>query len=167
VFETPTEIKALDALLDASRARASAHLRSIVTPQKALDATRTIATLTGMRTVALATVTARCEPRISAADGHFLHGRWIFGTDRAAAKATNLAARPAASVSYTEGETVGVWTHGYVTTLNPADGSDDPAWPEVLAHLTAHYGGSPYEWGEIVYYRLEPTWMIGYASGGD
>jgi hypothetical protein len=164
VFETPAEIKALDTLLAASRRRASAHLQAIVTPEKTLDAAQTVAVLTGMRTVALATVSARCEPRISTADGHFLHGRWVFGTDRAAAKATNLAARPAASVSYTEGETVGVWTHGHVTTLNPTDGPDDLAWPEVLAHLTRHYGGSPYEWGEIVYYRLDPTWMIAYTN---
>lgn len=166
MFETHAEITALDTLLAASRKRASAHLQAIVTPETTLDAARTVATLTGMRTVALATVTARCEPRISAADGHFLHGRWVFGTDRAAAKAENLAARPAASVSYTEGETLGVWTHGHVTTLNPTDGPDDPAWPEVLAHLTRHYDGSPYEWGEIVYYRLEPTWMTAYAQDG-
>jgi hypothetical protein len=50
-----------------------------------------------------------------------------------------------ASVSYTEGETLGVWTHGHVTTLNPVGGPDDPAWPEVLTHLTRHYGGSPFE----------------------
>ena len=165
MFETHTEIQTLDALLADSRIRATSHLRTIVTPEKTLDATQTIAALTGMRTVALATVTARCEPRISAADGHFLHGRWIFGTDRGAAKATHLSARPAASVSYTEGETLGVWTHGHVTTLNPTSGRDDPAWPEVLAHLTHHYGGSPYEWGEIIYFRLEPTWMLAYSSG--
>jgi Pyridoxamine 5'-phosphate oxidase len=164
VFETDTEIQALDALLAASRTRATVHLRAIVTAEKTLDATRMVAALTGMRTVALATVTANGEPRISAADGHFLHGHWIFGTDRAAAKARHLAARPAASVSYTEGETVGVWAHGHVTTLNSLGGPDDPAWPDILAHLTRHYGGSPYAWGDIVYYRLEPTWMIAYAS---
>jgi hypothetical protein len=64
VFETHTEIETLDALLVASRNGATAHLRVIVTPEKALDATQTVAALTGMRTVALATVTARCEPRI-------------------------------------------------------------------------------------------------------
>ncbi len=165
MFETAAEISALNALLAASRTRASTHLQAIVTPDKTLDAERTVAALTGMRTVAIATVTARCEPRISAADGHFLHGRWIVGTDRSAAKARHLAARSAASVSYTEGESLGVWTHGHVTTLNPAGGPDDPSWPEVLAHLTDHYGGSPYEWGDIVYYRLEPSWMIAYRSG--
>jgi hypothetical protein len=87
------------------------------------------------------------------------------GTDRAAAKAANLAARPAASVAYIEGEAIGIWTHGHVKTLNPPSGPDDLTWPEVLAHLTRHYGGSPYEWGAIVYYRLEPTWMVAYTSG--
>jgi hypothetical protein len=53
-----------------------------------------------MCTLAISTVTARCEPRISAIDGHFLHGRWIFGTDRSAAKAQHLDARPAVSVAH-------------------------------------------------------------------
>jgi hypothetical protein len=72
---------------------------------------------------------------------------------------------PAASVAYIEGEAIGIWTHGHVKTLNPASGPDDLTWPEVLTQLTRRYGGSLYEWGAIVYYRLEPTWMVAYASG--
>jgi hypothetical protein len=40
----------------------------------------------------------------------------------------------------------------------------DPPWDETLAHWTAHYGGSPLDWGEdIRLYRLVPSWMVGYA----
>ena len=38
------------------------------------------------------TVTAAGEPRISAMDGHFLHGTWTLGTSRSSAKARHLAA---------------------------------------------------------------------------
>ena len=37
MLETPEEIAALDSLLTASRARASAHLQGIVTPEKGLS----------------------------------------------------------------------------------------------------------------------------------
>jgi hypothetical protein len=63
------------------------------------------------------------------------------------------------------GEEIGVFTHGAAHLLNPKDGPADPAWPEVVAHLTAHYGESPANWeDDIVYYRLDPHWMIVYAS---
>jgi hypothetical protein len=89
--------------------------------------------------------------------------------DRGAGRAAHRLAQPGERASprhrHAEGEALGVWTHGHVTTLHPAGGPVDPAWPDVLAQLTRHYGGSPYEWGEIVYDRLEPTWMIAYSSG--
>jgi hypothetical protein len=36
---------------------------------------------------------------------------------------------------------------------------------EIEAHLTKHYGSSPSSWGEdIVYCRLQPSWMVGYGD---
>lgn len=165
MYETDAEVDALQALLDASLSRSSAHLRSIVVPgERTLPARRLVEVLTGMCTLSIATVTASGEPRISGIDGHFLHGRWIFGTTRSAAKAGHLAARPAASVAHLRGEDLGVFTHGTVVTLNPVDGAAVPEWPRVLERLTNHYGQSPLEWGEVVYYRLEPHWMVAYAN---
>jgi Pyridoxamine 5'-phosphate oxidase len=162
--ETAAELAELQALLTRSRAGATEHLRAIVRDDRTLTAAELPPRLTGMRTLSIATVTASGEPRISAIDGHFLHGRWVFGTDRTAAKAIHLAARPAVSVSYLEGEQLGVFTHGHARPLNPADGPVDPDWPAVLAHMTAHYGSSPLTWGDVVYYRLEPSWMVVFSS---
>lgn len=159
MFETAEELAALQRLLEESLAGSTGHLRSIITPERTLDAERLCAAIPGMQTLSLATVTASGEPRISAVDGHFLHGRWVFGTARSAAKARHLAARPAASVSHLRGEELGVFTHGRVEVLNPEGGPDDPEWPAILRHLTDHYGQSPYTFGEIVYYRLVPSWM--------
>lgn len=165
MYETDSELDELQALLDTSLAQSTPHLRSIVVAgERTLTARQLVDVLTGMCTLAISTVTADSEPRISGIDGHFLHGRWIFGTARSAAKAAHLAARPAASVAHMRGEDLGVFTHGAVETLNPAGGPDDPEWPGVLEHLTGHYGESPLGWGDVVYYRLRPHWMVAYAD---
>ncbi|ROT29561.1 pyridoxamine 5'-phosphate oxidase family protein [Micromonospora sp. HM5-17] len=161
--ETPEELAELQALLDASLARSTAHLRAIVTG-RTVTAAQLTRILTGMCTLALSTVTAKGEPRISGVDGHFLHGRWHFGTTRTAAKARHLAARPAASVAHLRGENLGVFTHGTVEILNPPHGEPAADWPELLAYLKDFYGEDAFDWdNEVVYYRLHPHWMTVYA----
>jgi hypothetical protein len=166
MYETEAELDQLQELLDSSLAGSTAHLRSIVTPgERTLTARQLVVVCEGMCLLALSTVTARCEPRVSAEDGHLIHGSWVFSTDRSAAKARHLAARPAASVAHLRGEEVGVFAHGRVETLNPVGGPDDPEWPAVLEHMTKHYGVSPLTWGDVVYYRLRAHWMVAFASG--
>ena len=161
MYETEAELDALDDLLTASLTGATGHLRSIVTGEHTLDARQTARVLTGMRLLSLATVTASGEPRISAADGHFLHARWVFSTDGGAAKAGHLRARPQASVAHLDGEDLGVFAHGRVEFLDPSH----PDFAAIEAHLTAHYGSSPSSWGDdIVYLRLVPHWMVVYAG---
>jgi len=158
--ETEREITELQELLDAAYARSTEHLRNIITDPRRLDAGELVRVLTGMRTLNLATVTARGEPRISAVDGHFLHARWVFTTSGSAAKARQLKQRPAASISYVDGERIGVFSHGNVEFLTP----EHPDFAEIEEHLTNHYGSSPSSWGDdIVYCRLQPHWMVGYA----
>ncbi|WP_117215386.1 pyridoxamine 5'-phosphate oxidase family protein [Allorhizocola rhizosphaerae] len=163
--ESQSDIAQLQALMDASLARSTKHLQSIITPgERTLTAAQLVQVLVGMCTLSIATVTASGEPRISGIDGHFIKGHWFFGTARGAAKARHLAVRPAVSVAHLRGEELGVFTHGTVEQLNPADAEPDPQWPEVLAHMAEHYGASPLEWGDdVVYYRLRPSWMVAYA----
>jgi general stress protein 26 len=159
--ETPAELDALQQLLDRSRAGATDHLRDIIDDRRALSARDIALLLTGMKVVSLATVTARGEPRVSAVDGHFLHGTWTWSTSGYSAKARHLEARPAVSMAHIGGEEMAVFAHGYADRLDSAD----PLWDEILAHWTAHYGGSPLEWGDdIRVYRLAPSWMVGFAS---
>jgi hypothetical protein len=163
VQETIEELAELQALLDASMSASTTHHRSIVTGNT-LTAEQLTQVLTGMCTLALSTVTASGEPRISGADGHFLHGRWLFGTARSAAKARHLTARPAASVAHLRGEDLGVFTHGTVETLNPVDGEPAPDWPDLLAYFKDFYGADAFDWeNDIVYYRLHPRWMTVYC----
>lgn len=162
--ETREELEELQALLDASLSRSTSHLRSIINSDRTLTAEQLTGVITGMCTLALSTVTAKGEPRISGADGHFLHGKWHFGTARNAAKAGHLAARPAASVAHMRGEDLGVFTHGTVEILNPLGGEPAQDWPELLAYFTDFYGEDSFDWvNEVVYYRLHPHWMSVFA----
>ena len=123
--------------------------------------------VTGMCTLAVSSVTAAGEPRVSGADGHFLHGCWVFSTERSSAKAGHFAARPAISAAHLRGDDLGVFTHGQVEELNPTAGPADPQWPAILDHLTQHYGSSPLSWGDVVAYRIRPHWMVAYAADPD
>ncbi|MEU4570401.1 pyridoxamine 5'-phosphate oxidase family protein [Micromonospora sp. NPDC023956] len=166
MFETPEDLQELQALLDASLSRSTSHLRSIIKAESTLTAEQLTQVLTGMRTLALSTVTAKGEPRISGVDGHFLHGKWHFGTARNAAKARHLAARPAVSAAHMRGEDLGVFTHGKVEILNPQDGEPAADWPDLLAYFKDFYGDGDdfFDWeNDVVYYRLHPHWMTVYA----
>jgi hypothetical protein len=160
MYETSDELDRLQRLLDASHAGASDHLRGIIDDNRTLRASELVGLLTGMHTVAAATVTRTGEPRVSALDGHFLHGTWTISTSATSPKGRHLAARPAISVARIDDEDLGVFTHGHVEMLT----EDHPAFDETLAHWTAHYGSSPLSWGDTVMMRVIPTWMVGYAS---
>ncbi|MFG1812182.1 pyridoxamine 5'-phosphate oxidase family protein [Kribbella sp. NPDC049174] len=159
--ETAAEVAKLQQLLDAVYPRATEHLRSIIRGPNQLDADAMVRILTGMRVLNLATVTARGEPRISAVDGHFLHARWVFTTAGSAAKARHLSVRPAASAAYVDAERIGVFAHGQVEFLTP----EHADFAEIEEYMVKHYGDSPSSWGpDIVYCRLQPTWMVGYGD---
>lgn len=160
MLETQAEIESLQRLLDASYASSTGHLRGIIKGRRMLTARDLTVLLTGMKVLSVATVTAAGEPRISAMDGHFLHGSWTFSTDGGAAKARHMQARPAVSVAHIDNEELAVFSHGRAERLREDDGD----WQETLGHLTAHYGESPLGWGDdIRVYRYRASWMVGYA----
>jgi general stress protein 26 len=160
MFETTDELVALQRLLDASHASSTDHLRSIINDDRTLTGRDLVALLTGMKVISVATVTSRGEPRISAMDGHFLHGRWTLSTSGTAAKARHMRARPAVSIAHVDHEEFAVFSHGRVERMRAAD----PDWAETIGHWTAHYGSSPLDWGpDIHMFRYRPHWMVGYA----
>lgn len=163
MLETNDEVAALQRLLDASLASSTDHLRGIIHDDRVLSAEDIVALLTGMKVLAVATVTARGEPRISALDGHFLHGTWTFSTSSTAAKAHHMRSRPSVSAAHVDNEELAVFSHGQVELMRESD-SD---WAETISHWTRHYGSSPLEWADdsdgICMYRYRPHWMVGYA----
>ncbi|HZC27836.1 MAG TPA: pyridoxamine 5'-phosphate oxidase family protein [Actinopolymorphaceae bacterium] len=161
MYETEPELDELQSLLDTSLPRSSAHLRAIVKPgERTLTARQLVTVITGMCTLSVATVTARCEPRISGLDGHFMHGRWVFTTAGRAVKARHLRARPGVSAAHLRGDDLGVFVHGMAEFLP----QDHPDWPAIEEHLVAHYGSSPTNSDDdIAYLRVQPHWMVAYA----
>ncbi len=159
MYETQAEIDELQRLLDASFARASTHLTSIMTRERRMTAQRVVELLTGIAVLNVATVTARGEPRISALDGHFLHGRWYFTTGGNSPKARQLRARPAVSAAYTPADGVGVFCHGTARELDRGT----PEFDELHEHLVRTYGQSPDEMGpNIAYVAIDPGWLVGF-----
>lgn len=159
MFETPGEIATLQQLIDRSFARASAHLTSIMTEPRRLGAARLVAELPSPAVLNIAGVTAGGEPRISAVDGHFLHGHWYFTTAGDSPKARQLRARPAISASYTPRDGYGVFCHGTAVELVPG-----PERQMVVEHFVETYGQSPEDWGIGIYYaRIDAAWLVGFA----
>ena len=62
MWESDAEVTELQALLDASLARATGHLRSIVEPGRTLTAAQLVRVIPGMCTLAVSSVTASGEP---------------------------------------------------------------------------------------------------------
>jgi nitroimidazol reductase NimA-like FMN-containing flavoprotein (pyridoxamine 5'-phosphate oxidase superfamily) len=157
--ETADELRALQDLLDRSFARASGHLTSIMEPQRRLSAARLSAELPSPAVLNIATVTRRGEPRISAVDGHFLHGHWYFTTSADSPKARQLRARPAISASYTPRDGYGVFCHGRAVEL--AAGAERAM---IADHFVETYGMAPEDLAPAIYYaRIDADWLVGFA----
>jgi Pyridoxamine 5'-phosphate oxidase len=156
--ETPDELAELQRLIDESFAGASAHLRGIMEPHRRLTAEQLVADIPSPAVLNIATVTRTGEPRISAVDGHFLHGRWYFTTAGDSPKARQLAARPAVSASYTPRDGYGIFCHGDARLL------DGDARQQLIDHCTRVYGQSPEGFGDgIAYVRIDPKWLVAFA----
>ncbi len=156
--ETPEQIAGLQTLIDDSFARSSRHLIAIMTEERRLSAQRIVAELPSPAVLNIASVTAKGQPRISAVDGHFLHGHWYFTTDESAPKARQLLARPAVSAAYTPRDGYGVFCHGRAVSLPPG-----PERQMIIDLFVETYGQSPEVWGDIYFARIDADWFVGFA----
>ena len=159
MYETDHDLEALQRLIDASFARSSEHLRSIMTAPRRLSARDLVAALPAPAVLNVATVTASGEPRISAVDGHFLSGAWHFGTASGSPKAVQLRKRPATSAAYTPRDGFGVFCHGRAVALSGAD----------LERLDQHwrriYGAPLASLGSVSCFRIEADWLVAFEFG--
>ena len=135
VLETSEEIDRLQELLDRSAAGAGAHLRGIVGDERRLGAAQICERLQGMRLLVVATVTADGRPLAGPVDGYFLHGSFYFSSGRDSVRMRHLAARPAVSATYLEGEELAVTVHGRAELFDVSD----PARGELRQAMLDHY----------------------------
>ena len=175
MHETPEDLAELQGLLDRSFARAGAHLLSIFDPARRMDARRLSETLTGMRLLTLATVTARGQPRVGPVDGHFHRGRFYFGSSPDSFRFKHIRARPAVSAAHTVGEQLAVIVHGTAHIIDlPADEhaglrmqlmetyGEDPAF---TGYLEKHEMDWDDWFSGALYARIDAEKMFTFRSG--
>jgi Pyridoxamine 5'-phosphate oxidase len=160
--ETAADLERLQALLDRSIEGAGPFLRSsFQMPEHSLSAAQLTGHLQGSLTVALATTTARGEPRVAPISALFVHAAFCVPSIAQAARARHLAQRPAASLTYFEGNDLAVIAHGRAAIVDAAD----PSFDELDALQVAAGMESPRGWsGDAVFLRLEPERLFTYAS---
>lgn len=118
MHETADDIRALDALIERSFARAGPHLLDIATPERRLTGAQVGELLTGMRLLALATATAGGRPIIGAVDGIFYRGSFHFSSSPDSLRARHIAARPSVSATHLPGEHLAVTVHGRAVAVD-------------------------------------------------
>lgn len=165
MHESPEELAALQALIDASFAAAGTQTLDIITPERRLSAVEAAAYLTGVKHLAVATVTASGQPRVAPVDGLFLHGRFWFTTSSDAWRIRHLERRPGVSATHVVGDDIAITVHGtahvVVGGTSEADGVR-PYWQAV------YQGSAPEEWvaepSMARYVRIDAQRMLTYCS---
>ena len=159
--ETPADLERLQAVLDRSMERAGPFLRaSFEMPARSLSAAQLAARLHGSLTVALATVTARGEPRVAPIAAFLLRAVFYIPTVAEAARTRHLMRRPAVSLTYFEGIELAVIVHGRAAVVP----EPDPAFAALDAVQRAIGNQSVREWaGTGVYLCIEPATVATFA----
>jgi hypothetical protein len=160
--EQPDDLAALQELIDRSYAAAGPHLLAIHTPERRLSAEQVCERLTGMRLLALATVSAAGRPVVGPVDGIFLHGAFHFGSAPESARARHIAARPWVSATHLPGEELAITVHG---RAEPVDVSAGELRETLLSIYVPRYGES---WADMledgaIYWRIDAERMFTFA----
>jgi uncharacterized pyridoxamine 5'-phosphate oxidase family protein len=162
VHETDDDLRVLQDLLDRSHANAGPHLRSIFSDERGIPAEELPGLLPGVQVLALATVTARGEPRVAPVDGLFFRGHWHFGSAQSSARFRHIRARPAVSATHIRGEELAIVVHGRAREI-------DPRAPEHAAfrgYLNDTYPGwDDADWAAgAPYARIDPSAMFTFRA---
>jgi len=161
MLETAAETAELQELLDRTYERASPQYRLIVTPARRLSAAQVVRLLRGKRFIAFATTTGDGAPRAMPLDALFLHGRFHWTTDAAAARIANLQRDPRCSATWFEGDELMVTVHGRAQLIEVGH----PDYEELESTWERESGSRPSSWGPHVYHgRVEPTHMYAFAQ---
>ena len=162
MYETEDDLRELQALLDASHAAAGPHLRAIFDERRRIPAAELPELLPGVQVLALATVTARGEPRVAPVDGLFFRGRFHFGSSHESARFRHIRARPAVSAAHVRGEQLAIVVHGRAVAVDPRG----PGQEGFRAYLNETYPGwDDADWAAgAPYARIEPSAMFTFRA---
>lgn len=160
MFESEADIAALQELLDRSHGAQGAHMGTIVTEERRVNARQLVTYLQDVKHIAFGTVSSKGEPSVSPLDGLFVRGHFIAGTAGNAVKVKHLRRNPAVSICHLVGDDIGVWAHGRAEFVER--GSADADMVESL-WMRIH-GVSLYSLGDdIVLIKVVPRAMFAFA----
>lgn len=166
MHETEGDLVAMQQLLDRSIGAAGGHLLEIITPERRLGAAAVCARLTGMRLLALATVTADGRPLVGPVDGMFYRGAFHFSSSPDSVRIGHLRARPQVSATHLPGESFAVTVHGDAALLDLREPSNAGFRRVVLDHYVPQYGA---EWESFldanVSVRIDARRMYVFSTG--
>jgi nitroimidazol reductase NimA-like FMN-containing flavoprotein (pyridoxamine 5'-phosphate oxidase superfamily) len=165
MHETPQDIARLQELLDRSYETAGTHLLSIHTEERRLAAEQVAARLTGMRLLALATVTADARPIVGPVDGIFYRGAFYFGSSPDSVRVRHIRVRPQVSATHLPGEELAVTVHGRAVTVDVQGEEGSGLRRTLLEIYVPRYGA---EWEQFldsgpVYFRIDAERMFTFA----
>lgn len=165
MHESPADLAALQELLDRSYATAGRHLLSIHTPERRLSAEQVAERLTGMRLLALATVTADGRPLVGPVDGIFFRGAFHFGSAPDSTRFRHIRARPQVSATHLPGEELAITVHGRAVPFDIGDPAAGDFRRTLLEIYVPRYGS---EWESfldsgVAYARIEAERMFTFS----
>ncbi len=169
MHETLADLAALQHLLDRSYAAAGRHLRSIITPERRLSAGQVADRLTGMRLLALATVTADGRPIVGPVDGIFFRGAFHFGSSPDSVRFRHMRNRPQVSATHLPGEELAVTVHGRALPIDIHSDAEAELRQTLLEVYIPRYGP---QWEEFldsgpVYARIDADRMFTFHTTPD
>lgn len=165
MHESPADLATLQELLERSYAGAGAHLLSIHTPERRLNALQVAERLTGMCLLALATVTADGRPVVGPVDGIFYRGAFHFGSAPDSTRFRHIRARPQVSATHLPGEELAVTVHGRAVPIDVGEESSAGFRKTLLGVYVPRYGP---EWEDFldsgtVYARIDADRMFAFS----
>lgn len=152
-------------LLDRSYAAAGQHLLRIHTPERQLRAEQVVERLTGMRLLALATVTADGRPIVGPVDGIFYRGAFHFGSAPDSVRLRHIRTRPQVSATHLPGEELAITVHGRAVPLDIQSEEEAGLRRALLDIYVPRYGP---KWEDFldsgpVYARIDATRMLTFS----
>ncbi len=124
--ETPNDLARLQALLTRSIERAGEHLkRTFEMPEHSLDAVQLVRYIGQEQQYALATVTARGEPRVAPVQVVLQRGHFFVPTAADAVRTGHVARRPSVSMTHWVSNEVALITHGRAVVIGHSDAEFD------------------------------------------
>ncbi len=143
MHETREELADLQKLLDSSYETAGAHLLTIHTPERRLNAEQLCQELKGVCVLNLATLNSTGAPMVAPVDGLVLGGKFWFGSAINSLRMKHIRADSRISAAYTLGEEVSVVIHGRAVEFDTKTGQ----YEQFHEYCREVYGAGYDDWG--------------------